>query len=258
MKKNISVTIAIALSFLLNASIVDAADWQFYDTARNGNSFFYDRGNVTDSNGLLKIYQKEGYQENALFRLREKLGAKYSDLAEIVNLIEIDCPNERSRIRSVTYYNSDKKAIETRDKGDAEWTPVSQRSELKTLYELCCPSDWAYVASSKNDDYFVNADRVESNNSTVTFWIKTVDKATKKEAERDKFSIRCETGEYALRYHIKYTPDGSIAKVNLHGTYVDWSRIRANTIISLFQNVMCSEGKPRTDPKAYLNKTAHK
>jgi hypothetical protein len=258
MKDKISVIIVVALSFFLSALAADSADWQYYDTARNGSSFFYDRGNITNSNGILKIYQKEAYHENALFRLRERLGAKYSDLTGIVNLIEIDCPNERSRIRSVTYYDSDGKAIEIRDKGTPEWTPVSQKSELSMLCELCCPADWKYVASSKSDDYLLNIDRAESNNSSVTFWIKTVNKATKKEAERDKFSIRCKTGEYALRYHIKYKPDGSVSKVNLYQPYLDWSRIPPKTIINLFRNVMCSEGHPRTDPEAYLNSTAHK
>jgi len=258
MKKKISVIIVVALSFFFKAPAANSADWQYYDAARNGSSFFYDRGNVTNSNGILKIYQKEAYQENALFRLRERLGAKYSDLTEIVNLIEIDCPNERSRTRSVTYYDSDGKAIETRDKGGAEWAPISQKSELTRLCELCCPAEWIYAASSKNDDYLLNTDRVESNNSNVTFWIKTVNKATKKETERDKFSIRCKTGDYALRYHIKYKPDGTVSKVNLYETYLDWSRIPPNTIMSLFQNVMCSEGQPRKDPKAYLSNTAHK
>ncbi len=126
------------------------------------------------------------------------------------------------------------------------------------LCELCCPSDWIYVASSKDDDYLLNIDRVESNDSNVTFWIKTVNKVTKKEAERDRFTVRCKTGHYALRYHIKYKNDGSVSKVDLDQPYLDWSRIPPNTIINLFQNVMCSEGRPRADPKAYLDKTAHK
>jgi hypothetical protein len=258
MKKKIPVIIAIALIFLFKAPAADSADWQYYDMARNGSSFFYDSGNVTTSNGIVKVYQKEAYHENALFRLRERLGPKYSDLTDIVNLLEIDCPKERARIQSVTYYDSDGKVIETRDKGGADWTPVSQKSELSRLCELCCPSEWTYVASSKNDDYLFNTDRVESNNSNVTFWIKTVNKGTKKEAERDKFTIRCKTGEYALRYHIKYDPNGSVSKVELYEPYPEWASIPKNTIINLFQNVTCSEGQPRTDPKAYLEKTAHK
>jgi hypothetical protein len=257
MKKKISVIIVVAFSFFFKASAVNSADWQYYDTARNGSSFFYDRGNVTNSDGVLKIYQKEAYHENALFRLRERLGAKYSDLTGVINFLEIDCPNERARIRSVTYYDSDEKAIETKDKGGADWTSVSQKSELSRLCELCCPADWKYAASSKNDDYLLNTDRMESNNSTVTFWIKAVDKVTKKEAEKDKFSVRCKTGEFALRYHIKYKPDGSVSKVNLYEPYPTWSKIPPNTIISLFQNVMCSEGQPRQDPNAYLSSKAH-
>jgi hypothetical protein len=258
MKKKISVIIVVALSFFLKAPAANSADWQYYETARNGDSFFYDTGNVTSSNGILKIYQKEAYLENTLFRLRDRLGPKYSDLTEIVNLIELDCPNERSKIKSITYYDSDGKAIETRDKVSSEWTPVSQKLELNRLYELCCPWDWTYVASSKNNDYLLNTDRVEPINSDVTFWIKTLNKTTKEEAERDKFTVRCKTGDYALRYHIKYKSDGSVAKVRHQEAYLDWSRIPANTIISLFQNVVCSEGQPRTDPKAYLKKTSQK
>jgi hypothetical protein len=258
MKKKISVIIVVAFSFFFKAPAANSADWQYYETARNGSSFFYDTGNITNSNGILKIYQKEAYHENSLFRLRERLGPKYSDLAEIVNLLEINCTNDRSRTISATYYDSDGKAIETRYKESTDWTPIYQKPELSMLCELCCPADWTYVASSKKDDYLLNTDRVESNNSNATFWIKTVNKATKREAERDKFTVKCKTGDYALTYHIKYKPDGSVSKVNLYEPYLDWSRIPPNTIINLFQNVMCSEGQPRTDPKAYLNKTAHK
>jgi hypothetical protein len=258
MKDKISVIIVVALTFFLEATMANSADWQYYDTARNGSSFFYDRGNITNSDGILKIYQKEAYHENVLFRLRERLGARYSDLAGIINFVEIDCANDRSRIRSVTYCDSGGKSIEIRDKGTPEWTPVSQRSELSMLSELCCPAEWKYAASSRKADYLLNTDRVESNNSSVTFWIKTVDKVTKKEAERDKFSIICKTGEYALRYHIKYKPDGSVSKMNLYEPYPNWSSVPQNTIINLFQNVVCSEGRPRTDPKAYLNNISHK
>lgn len=258
MRKGTLTIIALVLGLFLEAPSVHSADWQYYNSDKNGSSLFYDRESVKDTNGIVKVYQKEIYHESTLSRVRERLGDKYSDLAEIVNLLEIDCSNRQSKVKSVIYYNSDGTIIESRDKEGLEWISIPQKSELNMLYELCCPSEWAYITSSSDDDYFMNIGRIEANDSNVTFWIKAISKTTKKESEKDKFTIKCKNGNYALRYHMKYQPDGSLSKVKSYESYLEWSRISSNTIIDLFQKLLCAEGQPRRDLKAHLNNVARK
>ena len=191
---------------------------------KNDIVFYFDNENIIESEGTLKVKEKEVYKEDIFARLKERLGEKYSDLTDIVNLIEIDCPGKRSRVRSITYYTSDGKVMDSQNRTDPDWLFIPQKSEVNILHEICCPIEWEYIISSKDDNYFLNTGGVAVNNSNVTFWMRAVNKNTKKESEKDKFTIKCNDGQFSLRYRIKYKPDGSISNVNSCDDYIEWSR----------------------------------
>lgn len=257
MKKGMFI-IFVTFCLFFMATLADGADWQYYGLDKDGDSLFYDKENVTHSNDIVKIYQKETYLADNLFWIKQRLGDKYSDLKEVVNLIEIDCSAKRSKIRTVTYYNTKENVIESRDQAGTDWILMPQKSELHMLYELCCPAEWAYVTSSKDDDYFLNISKMTVNHSDVTFWMKGINRKTSQEAEKDKFTIKCKSGTYALRHHIKYQSDGSASKVTSYDRYIEWSRISPDTIIGFFQKLLCTDGLARKDIKDQLHNISKK
>ncbi len=247
--------IFLALPLIFVAALVNAANWQYLGPGKNDIIFYFDNENIIKSEGTLKVKQKEVYSEQIFTRLKDRLGEKYADLTDIVNLIEIDCPGKRSRIRSITYYDSAGKAIDSLNRRDPEWLFIPQESAVNILHELYCSVEWEYIVSTKDDDYFLNTGGMAVNNLNVTFWMKAVNKNTKKESERDKFTIKCNNGNFSLRYRIKYKPDGSLSKVNSYDDYIEWSQISPNTIIDSFNKLLCADGQPRKDVKGYLINT---
>ena len=258
MKKSVLIITLIPIFLFFAFFPADSADWQYFSTDKNGNSLFYDIQNIVCTENVVKVYQKENHREEFLERLRNRLGDGYDDLSEIVNLIEIDCSHEQSRISSVSYYSSNGKELKNIKSRAGDWKPIPQESGLHILYELCCPADWEYIISSDKDKYFLNTGRIGSNDLSVTFWMKAINKKTEKETEKTKFTIRCKNGTYAVRYQMKFKPDGSAPAVHSEGNFIAWDKIPSDTIIDTFQKLLCVEGVPRKDVKVYIKETYNK
>jgi hypothetical protein len=258
MRKSVLIMTMIPILLLFAALSANGADWQYFGSDKNGNSLFYDIKNIAYSDNVIKVYQKENHREEFLARLRNRLGDDYDDLTEIVNLIEIDCPHEQSRIRSVSYYSSSGKELKNIKSRGGDWQDIPQESPIHMLYELSCPANWEYFISSNDDKYFLNTGRMILNDLTVTFWMKAINKKTEKETEKTKFTIKCKNGNYAVRYQMKYKPDGSAPAVYSEGNFVGWDKIPSDTIIDSFQKLLCVEGAPRKDVGGYLKDTFHK
>ncbi|MEW6053210.1 MAG: surface-adhesin E family protein [Nitrospirota bacterium] len=253
MKYTVS-TLCLAMSLLVAAVTAGGAEWEYLGADKNGIPLFYDKKNITESDGIIKIFQKQAYPEEMLQRIGERFGARYADLKKIVNLVEIDCESRSTRTSSVTYYDAKDNIIETKQ-GDREWTsiPYAHASASNILYELSCPAEWTHITSSKEQDYFLNARRISSSTSDVTFWMKGVDRTTSLDTEKDKFTIRCNNGTYALRYHVKYAPDGTASTVKSYERLAEWSKIGNDTIIGFFRQVLCTDGLARKDIREHLN-----
>jgi len=248
--------VAVFLICLLSvpASLVGAADWIYLTTDMKGAQLFYDRGTIAFSDDTVRVHQKEVYSEQHLMRIRERLGGIYEDLTETVNLIEINCRDYQSRVESVLQYNSEGAVITSRKNGGKEWKAIPRKSAVNLLYELCCPADWVYVTSSEDEEYFLNTERITVNASTVTFWMKGINKNTGRDTEKDRITIQCRQNIYALYHHIRYEPDGQVAQVSSHRKHLELKNISRNTIIHAFQKIVCADSEPRREVKEYLRR----
>lgn len=240
--------------FSVPASLAGAADWIYLTTDEKEAQLFYDRETLACSDDIVRVQQKEIYGEKHLMRIRDRLGSIYEDLTETVNLIEINCRDQQSRVESVAQYNSAGALISTHKNQGREWKAIPRNSAVNLLYELCCPSDWVYVSSSEDEEYFLNTERITMNASAVTFWMKGINKKTGRETERDRIIIQCRHNIYALHHHISYEPDGKVAQVSTHRNHRELKKISRSTIIYAFQEIVCADKEPRREVKEYLRK----
>ena len=118
-----------------------AEDWVFYD--RCGDSFFYDRKGINnpyeDVNYVLGVWQKVVYNGESVDRIAAYLGTKYSDLAESISMIEIDCSRRCAQTKALTYYDSKGMIIESKPVTKDDWKKIPPKSHLSKLYRAVCP-----------------------------------------------------------------------------------------------------------------------
>ena len=141
-KQNFTLFVLVGLCFLFIHSIAEGAEWKYYGSDISGISFYYDydKEKTTNSKGIIRIWQKIVYTPEIVRRTYEALGVKYGDLRECVNLLEIDCSNKKSQIKSTIYFNRNGTVIESIDYKDwQDWRPIPPDTALEKLCKEVCP-----------------------------------------------------------------------------------------------------------------------
>lgn len=241
--------------FLGIATQVGAAEWEYYTINKDGNSLFFDKSSISLPDNVIRVNQKEVYTTDNLFWRKKRLGKKFIDSKETITQIEVNCSNADYRVRMVTEYDSDGKTIDIFSyEKRFSWKPAVDYPEVYILYDLVCFSEWIYVTSSVDYDYFINkgALRVNNSNVNISFWMKEVDKKTGKETEKEKVTIVCEKDKYTLRHLMKYNPDGSVKEVLTDRQLKRWIPIKPKTIIDGFHEILCDDKYVRQNVKDYL------
>jgi hypothetical protein len=139
MRKLFQLTVVLSLCVLW-FSTSEGEDWRFF--ARNIDYYYYDNGNINQPydkfENIVSVWQKIIYQESSVNRISDYLGPKYADLAESISLIEIDCSTKNAWTKSVVFYDSKDRVIDTTCKTKENWKLITPETPLDKLYKSVC------------------------------------------------------------------------------------------------------------------------
>jgi hypothetical protein len=135
---NISKLISLVLGVMMislgffHGTYVYGADWKFLQKADEG-EFLYDAENITHSAAntigiWLKIVYSDEYKE------KEGLGS----LTQTVGLWEIDCPNKKVCLLSMSHFSKGEEISPPRVFLPPEWKSIASGTIMDTLYKTLC------------------------------------------------------------------------------------------------------------------------
>lgn len=119
-------------------------------------------------------------------------------------------------------------------------------------------ADWCFVASSKNNYYYVDSENVHVHGKNITFWIVQQEIDTGKVLYTKQFTINCEDETVALREAMQYGFAGAVRDLFSDERYDEWGEIRPQSKMFAVQNILCCDSRPRKNISEYLQKTAVK
>jgi hypothetical protein len=129
---------------------------------------------------------------------------------------------------------------------------------MSILSSTAYPSEWCFVASSKNNYYYVDAESVSVQGKNITFWIVQQDIETEKVLYKKKFTINCEDETVALREARQFGFVGAVKDLFSDERYDEWADIRPQSKMHAVQTVLCCDSRPRKNISEYLQKTTVK
>ncbi len=139
-KKLLQVTVVLSL-YVFCFSTVRGEDWRFF--CKNIDFYYYDNGNINRPydkfKNIVSVWQKIIYQESSVNRIADHLGPKYADLAESISLVEIDCSTKNVQTKSIVFYDSKDRVIDTTCKTKENWKLITPETPLDKLYKAVCP-----------------------------------------------------------------------------------------------------------------------
>lgn len=117
-------------------------------------------------------------------------------------------------------------------------------SVLLFIPNILQASDWIRIDGStekESTQYLFDIENVTHNESTATFWAKTIN--PDKSYELVRFSINCAKKEFKGLDKIKYTNNGKeIVADDLHSI---WIGIPPDSFIDTLKGIVCDHNKPR-------------
>ena len=115
----------------------EKSDWKFYadsDTVK----VYYDSKNIKHTpEGFVQVWDK--------YVFIKKTPQREEIVKQTKVLNEIDCANKRSKLLSMTSYNTFGEVIEnyTFDKSPSDWTDITPDSIFENLFNIVCPQKGA-------------------------------------------------------------------------------------------------------------------
>lgn len=114
-------------------------DWRHYAEDIEGNFLYYDSDSITESKGIVSVWQKKVFNVGNLFRIRQVLGERYKKLIEKISLFEIHCPTRQVQERAYAYYDGGGELIDARhDERKYDWRKIVSGTDMVLLYGICC------------------------------------------------------------------------------------------------------------------------
>ena len=142
--KNVQSIICLVIFFLF-ANQAWAADWIYYDTADFGDSY-YDKSRIKKVNkSIIPVWTKNILSEEAktkyfsILKGMDKAPDNPSLLSYYIELLEIDCVNEKIKDTSVTIYDEKGNILYSSPKGESgEWNDIFPLSVGEKLKNIVC------------------------------------------------------------------------------------------------------------------------
>lgn len=99
-------------------------------------------------------------------------------------------------------------------------------------------SDWNYIGTFGDGDYYIDSETAKYEGAIVTFWWKVKNAESKKV----KTTINCENKLWTIKDAFIYKPDGSLgAAVHIIERNLEWVEIAPNSAAERWYELLCKE-----------------
>ena len=129
---------------MFGCTIVNGAEWVYYNESSVG-TYYYDKESITsDRNGIIKVwdktaYTKKGKQEYIGWRKEKGIyDTKFEDLSYTINLYAMKCSTREFDIISGSHRNSEERIIDSYSNPSPSYDPISPESIMESLYKIVC------------------------------------------------------------------------------------------------------------------------
>lgn len=130
---------------LITPVMASSDEWVEYDMSKNGNIYSYNKVNIKHrTKNIVQVWIKEVFSDEGREKIIQPLSKggltteEWEKLSHTLVLDEIDCKKRKSRILSITYYNTDGKGFFIHSYDKAEWDYIVPRSMMNTLRKKVC------------------------------------------------------------------------------------------------------------------------
>jgi len=139
----------IFLPFLFILLLVNPAkgssDWEEFKTYK-GNSYSYNEASIKHrTNDIVQVwvktvYSDEGRERHIQYMRKHGLSTAkgWDKLSDRLSLVEVDCKKERTRVLSLTYYDTDGGVLLSQSSNEQDWRSIVNDSSFDILRKKIC------------------------------------------------------------------------------------------------------------------------
>jgi len=136
-------SLSFLIIFLLVTPVNGSSDWVEYYRSTNGNVFSYRVKHRTQD--TVEVWDKYVFSDESKKKIFKKMikegwsSTTYVNISHSLSLVEIDCNTERSRILSITFYNTDGQSVFPNSSIKTDWDYIIiLNSPYDTLRKEVC------------------------------------------------------------------------------------------------------------------------
>jgi hypothetical protein len=127
----------IGLTIFVSVEAV-AAEWAHLEET-DEEAVSYDMESIIrPSNAIVRVIVKTAFSEKGIMMHMKEFGERYHNLSYVIDLLEFNCPEKKTRILRTTLYSRDGNILVSDTSSELEWLFIIADSLGETLYKKVC------------------------------------------------------------------------------------------------------------------------
>jgi uncharacterized protein YxeA len=130
---------------LIVTPVKGSSDWEEFNTYK-GKVYSYNKVNIKHgANDIVQVwvktvYSNEGRERDLVYMRKQGLATakEWDKLSDRLSLVELDCKKERTRVISITYYDSDGGILYSKSSDKQDWKSIVSNSSFDILRKKVC------------------------------------------------------------------------------------------------------------------------
>ena len=131
--------IFIGLALFTHAE-VRGADWKLFAETDLYECFYDAEDTTPSSSNIVDVWTKLEYTKKGITGVVKKFGEHYADLSYSLELLEINCPEKKERLLSITEYSVEGSILYTNPakRCPSAWKSISREAVGESLHNAVC------------------------------------------------------------------------------------------------------------------------
>ncbi len=139
--KSLFKLLAIFIGFaLLTYTEARGADWKLFAETDLYECFYDAEDTIPSSKNIVDVWAKLEYTKKGIAGVVKEFGKHYADLSYSLELLEINCPEKKERLLSITEYSEEGKILYANSVQGRlpAWKIIPDKSVDESLYKAIC------------------------------------------------------------------------------------------------------------------------
>ncbi len=125
---------------LLTYTEARGADWKLFAETDLYECFYDAEDTIPSSKNIVDVWAKLEYTKKGIAGVVKEFGKHYADLSYSLELLEINCPEKKERLLSITEYSEEGKILYANSVQGRlpAWKIIPNKSVDESLYKAIC------------------------------------------------------------------------------------------------------------------------